>query len=214
MRLRNKPWAKDFLNEHPTIVIEDGKTYKGAWRERLGHTGQVHLEIGTGRGAFITELARRNPDVLYIGMEKYTSVIVDVLQKVLDLGLKNVVLLNEDATTLTDYFAPNEVNALFLNFSDPWPKDRHAKRRLTSDRFLVQYDEVVAPEGRLTFKTDNRLLFEYSLVSFAGYGAQLEEVQLNLHAVCGEENVETEYETKFKAKGPIYRAVVDVHAKR
>ncbi|MGL4522091.1 MAG: tRNA (guanosine(46)-N7)-methyltransferase TrmB [Bacilli bacterium] len=209
MRLRNKPWAKDFCQENSEIVIQDAKDRKGKWSDQFANKAPIYLEIGTGRGGFIVEMAKRNPEINFIGIEKFTSVIVDVVAKIKEEGVTNVLLLNEDATNLLDFFEPNEIHQLFLNFSDPWPKDRHAKRRLTHENFLKQYEVVLVPDGVLQFKTDNRELFEFSLVSFSGYGAPLEEVQLDLHKVCDESNVMTEYEAKFSAKGnPIYRSLV------
>ena len=153
-------------------------------------------------------MTKQNPHLNFIGIEKFDSVMVRALEKVLEAGeLPNLKLLKIDAEDLTDIFAENEVEGVYLNFSDPWPKPRHAKRRLTHENFLTRYEQITVPNGYLRFKTDNRLLFEYSLVSVTGYGMKLEDVALDLHQrEALDWNIMTEYEEKFSAKGqPIYR---------
>ena len=162
-----------------------------------------------GKGRFIMELAQKNPGINYIGIERYSSVLLRGLQKRAELELDNIFFMCIDAKTLADVFAPGEVNRIYLNFSDPWPKDRHAKRRLTSPEFMAVYDSVLAPEGTVEFKTDNRGLFDYSLESIPAAGWTVKAHTFDLHhSDMAEGNVMTEYEIKFSAKGqPICKLV-------
>ena len=206
MRLRNKPWAKDALAAHPEMVIQDPAQWKGRWHERFGNNNPIHIEIGSGKGQFVSGMARQNPNINYIGIEIQESVLVVALEKALLADVPNLQLLHVNGGQVTDYFEDGEVDQIYLNFSDPWPKKRHAKRRLTHESFLVGYEKVLPPFGELHFKTDNRGLFEYSLVSFSQYGMKLNGVWLDLHASDFEGNVMTEYEQKFSNKGQvIYR---------
>ena len=206
MRLRNKPWAKDALASHPEMVIQDPAQWKGRWHERFGNNNPIHIEIGSGKGQFVSGMARQNPNINYIGIEIQESVLVVALEKALAADVPNLQLLHVNGGQVTDYFEDGEVDQIYLNFSDPWPKKRHAKRRLTHESFLVGYEKVLPPFGELHFKTDNRGLFEYSLASFSQFGLVLKQVWLDLHQVEFEGNVMTEYEEKFSAKGhPIYR---------
>lgn len=206
MRLRHKPWAKDFMVEHPDVVIfEDEK--KKDWKEIFGNENPIHVEVGTGKGQFVIGMAKANPDVNYIGIEHFDSVIVSALEKVIEAEKPiNLRLIRGNGANIEDLFTKGELDRLFLNFSDPWPKTRHAKRRLTHAAFLSRYENVLKKDGEIHFKTDNRKLFEYSLVSMSEYGMILKEVSLDLHAQMPEDNIMTEYEEKFSAKGqPIYR---------
>ncbi|WP_163526682.1 tRNA (guanosine(46)-N7)-methyltransferase TrmB [Halobacillus ihumii] len=206
MRLRHKPWADDYMDDNSHIVIRSPFEWKDSWNEAFDKDQPLHLEIGSGKGQFIAGMGKQHPDTNFIGIERVKSVIVGALKKVLDAETENVRLINEDAQDLRDLFAPNEVDHIYLNFSDPWPKSRHEKRRLTFHTFLEQYEDVLKPGGELTLKTDNRGLFEYSLASFSQFGMVLEEVSLDLHELEDSLNVPTEYEEKFSAKGqPIYR---------
>ncbi|WP_404453719.1 tRNA (guanosine(46)-N7)-methyltransferase TrmB [Virgibacillus necropolis] len=209
MRQRNKPWADDFLQEHRELVIAEPKENKSKWKEVFGNTNPIHLEIGTGKGQFIVGMAKQYPNINFIGIEMAKSIIVDAAQKVKDSEQKNVILLNENANDLEELFAENEVSTIYLNFSDPWPKNRHEKRRLSYHTFLAKYERLLTKNSDLIMKTDNRSLFEYSLVSFSKYGLQLKEVSLDLHQLDDPTNVMTEYEEKFSSKGqPIYRCQV------
>lgn len=209
MRLRNKPWAEDYIAEHPQYVLQNAEEIKGKWAEQFGNNNPIHIEIGMGKGQFIVESARLNPEINFIGIEQQSSVIVTALEKQVEAELPNLKFLHENGRDLTDYFSNGEVNRIYLTFSDPWPKNRHEKRRLTYKTFLKVYETLLSEDGQLHFKTDNRGLFEYSLVSFSNYGMLLEEVFLDLHESDYEGNIMTEYEEKFSAKGhPIYR----VHA--
>ncbi|WP_010303844.1 tRNA (guanosine(46)-N7)-methyltransferase TrmB [Kurthia senegalensis] len=207
MRLRNKPWAEDYLNEHQDLVVPNPEDYKGRWNELFGNDNPVHIEVGTGKGQFITGMAKANPDINYIGIELFDSVIVIAAKKAVDAGQpSNLRLLNVNGDKLEEYFAKGDVSRVYLNFSDPWPKKRHAKRRLTHANFLCLYENVLIDEGEIHFKTDNRGLFEFSLMSLTDYGMQLKLVSLDLHNDDVEDNIMTEYEEKFSSKGqPIYR---------
>ena len=206
MRLRNKPGALDKILAHPQFVVQHPEHWRGRWRERFGNDHPIHIEIGMGKGRFVTEMARLHPEVNYIGIELQTSVVVVALDKVIAADLPNVQLLHVHGGDVTDFFAPAEVARIYLNFSDPWPKTRHEKRRLTHRRFLAAYEQVLSPDGALHFKTDNQRLFEYSLGSLSQYRMILQQVWLDLHNSTFEGNVMTEYEQKFASRGQrIYR---------
>jgi len=206
MRQRNKPWADDFIQENANLIVPDPAAHRGNWQALFGNNNPIHLEIGTGKGQFIAGMAKQYPEINFIGIELAKSVIVNAAQKVLEEAVPNVILLNQNAKDLREFFQANEIATIYLNFSDPWPKTRHAKRRLTYRSFLEQYEEILQDGKGIVQKTDNRALFEFSLVSYSQYGMRLEEVSLDLHALEDPENVKTEYEEKFSAKGqPIYR---------
>ncbi len=206
MRVRNRKGAGELLANHPQYVISNPEECRGKWSEIFGNDHPIHIEVGSGKGAFITGMARQHPDINYIGIDIQLSVLSYALDKVLAAGVPNVKLLRVDGSSLTNYFAPAEISRLYLNFSDPWPKKRHEKRRLTYKTFLETYQEILPEKGEIHFKTDNRGLFEYSLASFSQYGMTLQQVWLDLHASDFEGNVMTEYEEKFSNKGQvIYR---------
>ncbi|MBM7585028.1 tRNA (guanine-N7-)-methyltransferase [Bacillus pakistanensis] len=209
MRLRHKPWAGEKLGQYPQYAIADPETHKGNWAEVFGNPNPIHIEVGTGKGQFVTEMARANPDINYIGIELYDSVIITALDRLIEAELPNVKLLNVNAKDLKEYFEKGDVDRVYLNFSDPWPKNRHEKRRLTYKDFLKLYEEILVDEGEIHFKTDNQGLFEYSLQSFSHYGLLLTYLSLDLHKSEFEGNIMTEYEEKFSAKGQrIYRCEV------
>lgn len=209
MRLRNKPWAKDKLAEYPQYVIASPEQYKGNWDKVFQNDQPLHIEIGTGKGRFITEMAKAHPDINYIGIELFDSVIITALDRCIEANIPNVKLLNVNAKDLMDYFAKGDVDRIYLNFSDPWPKKRHEKRRLTYKDFLKTYENILVDEGEIHFKTDNQGLFESSLKSFSEYGCLLTYVSLDLHRSDFEGNIMTEYEEKFSQKGNrIYRSEV------
>ena len=219
MRLRNIPGSQERILENKyTIQTDgaDGADYRGKWaKEFFRNDHPIHIEVGMGKGKFILEMARQNPDINYIGIEKYSSVLVRALDHREELESDNLLFLRMDAEDIDQYFAPGEVAKIYLNFSDPWPKDRHAKRRLTSTRFLERYDNILTPEGRVMFKTDNKDLFDFSLEQVEEAGWILENHTYDLHhSEYNEGNVMTEYEEKFSAKGnPICRLVAYRHAK-
>lgn len=210
MRQRNKPWADDFLQDNDHLILKKPSQYKGNWKKDIfQNEAPIHVEIGVGKGQFITEMAKRNPDVNFVGIELAKSIIVTAGEKVLDSGLKNVYLMRENAEDILDIFAEGEIAALYLNFSDPWPKNRHEKRRLTFRTFLNKYKHILKADGKIRMKTDNPDLFEYSLVSFSQTGMVLDEVNMNLHQIPRPEHVMTEYEERFTRQGkPIYHCTV------
>ena len=206
MRVRKRKGAEEHLANHPQYVILEPEAAKGKWRELFGNDNPIHIEVGSGKGAFITGMAQQNPNINYIGIDIQLSVLSYALDKVLASGAENVKLLRVDGSSLTNYFEDGEVDMMYLNFSDPWPKSRHEKRRLTYKTFLDTYKQILPENGEIHFKTDNRGLFEYSLASFSQYGMVINKVWLDLHASDYEGNVMTEYERKFSEKGQvIYR---------
>ncbi|WP_059103766.1 tRNA (guanosine(46)-N7)-methyltransferase TrmB [Shouchella shacheensis] len=206
MRLRHKPWAREEIQKRPHIVVQEPGENRGKWKGIFGDGRPLHVEVGTGKGQFLTEMAKLHPATSFIGVERYESVLLTAMERVEQEDLENVKLLSEDVANLRDFFAPREVDRFYINFTDPWPKKRHEKRRLTHEGFLKLYEEVLTPGGDIHVKTDNQTLFEYSLHSFSKYGLILNNVSLDLHNSEMEGNVLTEYEERFVAKGlPIYR---------
>ena len=181
MRLRNKPGAPAKIASYPQYIVDTPETWKGKWHERFGNQNPIHIEVGTGKGRFVTDMAKLHPEINYIGIELQMSVVVVALDKLIAEDLPNLQLLHVNGGALSQYFEKGEVNQVYLNFSDPWPKTRHEKRRLTSADFIANYESILIPEGEIHFKTDNQGLFEYSLHSFSKYGMILEQVWLNLH---------------------------------
>ena len=208
MRLRNVPGAREVMVENEYVFTEP-EGMCGTWNEVFGNDNPMHIEIGMGKGTFITTLAGMNPDINYVGIEKYSSVLLRAVEKQDELQLPNLRFIRMDAENINEVFGVDEVDRIYLNFSDPWPKDRHAKRRLTSTHFLGLYDQLLAPEGRVIFKTDNRGLFDFSLEQVPEAGWILENYTYDLHnSEYNEGNIMTEYETKFSAMGtPINRLV-------
>lgn len=206
MRLRNKPWAQDKLNDYPQYVPQNPREVKGKWQSRFEKEQPIHIEVGSGKGQFIVEMAKAHPDINYIAIEIQTSVIVTILEKQIEEQLPNLQILHGDGGDLTEFFNEGEISLLYLNFSDPWPKTRHIKRRLTSPNFLKQYEVILPDKGEIHFKTDNQGLFEYSLSSMSEYGMTFKQVWLDLHKSNYEGNIMTEYEEKFSSRGNrIYR---------
>lgn len=213
MRLRHIPGAEETIAQSP-FVIQEPQLQKGSWSQLFGNPGPIEIEVGMGKGRFIMEMAKNHPTINYIGIERYSSVLLRAVQKrreleLSDIHLSNLYFLCVDAKMLDQFFAPGEVSRIYLNFSDPWPKDRHAKRRLTSPQFLSVYEKILAPKGVVEFKTDNRGLFEYSLESIPAAGWNIKEQTFDLHrSPMAEGNIMTEYEAKFSAEGkPICKLV-------
>lgn len=208
MRLRNIPGARDEIAVN-RFVIQNPEEYKGNWKEKFGNDNPIHIEVGTGKGQFIVKLAEQNPDINYIGIEKFSSVLIRAVEKQEEAELPNLLFLRFDAENIENLFAESEVDRIYLNFSDPWPKDRHAKRRLTSTRFFARYEKFLSHEGYVAFKTDNIDLFRFSIEQVKESGWRLEDVTFDLHnSSYSEGNVMTEYEERFSAKGnPICRFV-------
>lgn len=205
MRLRKVKDADIKLAQNERDFVADPANYKGKWYEVFGNNNPIHIEIGMGKGQFLTELALRNPNINYIGIEKFTSVILRASEKLETIEVSNVRIINVDALNLNEFFEVGEVDRIYLNFSDPWPKNAHAKRRLTSNRFLPIYETILNKDGEIHFKTDNRLLFEFSLESLNNYGLILSNISLDLHKSDYPDNIMTEYEERFSQFGPIYR---------
>jgi len=207
MRLRKIPRASEYIASQPELAVVGGEDLKGDWQQVFEKPQAIHIEIGMGKGGFINEIARQNPTINFIGIELYDSVLLRSLEKLAENPLPNLRLLHANAANLKDVFAKGEVSKIYLNFSDPWPKVRHAKRRLTHEGFLSVYQEILELDGKLQLKTDNRSLFEYSLWSFNHYGMKFSDVSVDLHANpdAYPDNVLTEYEAKFCGLGqPIY----------
>ena len=210
MRLRHIRGAEETIAESP-YVIQEPELHKGSWNQVFGNDNPIQIEVGMGKGRFIMELAQQNPDINYIGIERYSSVLLRGLQKRAQLELNNIYFMCIDAKNMADYFAPGEVNKIYLNFSDPWPKARHAKRRLTSREFLARYDQILVPDGKVEFKTDNKELFEFSLeeVEEAGWNLEASTFDLHHNEEMVQGNVMTEYEEKFSSMGnPICKMVI------
>ena len=197
MRLRNLK-DKDILVENCDYLIKDGESLKGKWQVEFGNNNAIHIEIGMGKGDYIYHMALKYPNINFIGIEKYSGVIARAIKKYPD-KLANLRIINMDALNLNDVFS-KEVETIYLNFSDPWPKKRHASRRLSSEVFLKIYDDVFKNKKRIVMKTDNLILFQSSLVSLSEYGYVLRDVNLDL-ASSEIENIPTEYEIKFMKLG-------------
>lgn len=208
MRLRKVKNASERLKaDNNKYYVEHPEEYKGNWRGLFNNDNPIHIEIGCGKGQFMITLAKRNPDINYIAIEKYDSVLLRTLEKAMENDIDNLKLTCLDANKITDYFASDEVDRIYLNFSDPWPKSCHAKRRLTSKLFLDQYKIILKETGEIFQKTDNRGLFEFSLESFNENGFHLSHISLDLHkdTLKYPDNITTEFEDKWSKLGPIYR---------
>lgn len=209
MRLRNVKGARDVMASSE-YVFADPENMAGTWQDIFGNENPVHIEIGMGKGKFITTLAGLNPDINYVGIEKYSSVLIRAVEKQNELQLPNLKFIRMDAELITNIFGKDEVDQIYLNFSDPWPKDRHAKRRLTSKEFFARYNEILKKDGEVHFKTDNRDLFDFSLEEVENAGWKLKAHTFDLHndEVLNAGNIMTEYETRFSEEGkPINKLI-------
>ena len=210
MRLRNVPGAREVMVENEYVFTEP-EGMKGTWHEVFGNDNPVRIEIGMGKGRFLMDMARLYPEINFIGIEKYSSVLLRAVQKLEEEELPNVRLIRMDAEDLENVFAQGELDRIYLNFSDPWPKDRHAKRRLESRQFLARYNQILKKDGTIEFKTDNRALFDFALEEVEAAGWTLNEKTFDLHADArlNEGNVMTEYEERFSAQGnPICKYII------
>lgn len=207
MRVKHKKWAVPLMEAHPEMMTMDPASFKGRWQERFAKPQPLQVEVGMGKGQFIIGMAKAQPEINFIGLEIESTVAAIALKNALPEQLPNLTLVRGDGAGLDTYFEDGSIDRLYLNFSDPWPKTRHEKRRLTYKTFLANYQQVVKPGGGLEFKTDNQGLFEYSLTSLNNFGMIFDDVWLNLHeSPENEGNVETEYEQRFASLGqPIYK---------
>ena len=209
MRLRNVKNAREIL-ENSKYFIKDYKNYKGNFKKIFNNDNEIRIEIGMGKGKFITTLAMENPDINYIGIEKYSSVLIRAIERCEEIEVPNLRFIRMEAEYICDVFEKGEVDRIYLNFSDPWPKDRHAKRRLTSKQFFERYDVILKKDGIVEFKTDNDLLFQFSLEQVPEAGWELIEQTWDLHndERLMQGNVMTEYESKFSQMGnPIHKLI-------
>ncbi len=204
MRLRKKPHTDEKLqNFIDFVTVGDVEPIK------KDSANELHVELGTGKGDFITQIAERNPQINFIGLEVEATCVLAAARKVREKNLSNVRLIVFDVSNIAEIFSEHEVDRLYINFCDPWPKKRHAKRRLTNIKFLEQYKKILKVGGEIFFKTDNRALFDYSLEQFALAGLEVRDVTNDLHASEPPENIRTEYENKFSEQGvPINFCVV------
>ena len=212
MRLRNIPGSREAIASSDFVIHEDVMTEKkGHWNEVFGNSLPIYIEVGMVKGQFITRMASMHPDRNFIGIEKYSSVLIRALEKREQMtDLHNLYFLRMEAEDLPQVFAPGEAAGIYLNFSDPWPKDRHAKRRLTSRDFLARYEQILAPGGHVEFKTDNQDLFRFSLEEIRAKNWILEASTFDLHRdpVLNQNNIMTEYEEKFSSMGhPICKLI-------
>lgn len=212
MRLRNISGSREVIAASLYVVPEEELfDCPGKWCELFGNTNPLHIEIGMGKGKFVHTMAQEHPEINYIGIEKYSSVLLRAVQKMEENPLPNLKFIRMDAEDIAKVFAPGEVDRIYLNFSDPWPKDRHAKRRLPSREFLKRYDVILKKEGILEFKTDNRILFDFAVEELepAGWKAQVITYDLHSDAELMKDNVMTEYEEKFSSMGnPICKYII------
>lgn len=201
MRLRRDPRATEYINNDKR-VIKDPEQYKGRWNEIFGNDYPIHVEFGCGKGGFITELAKRNPNINYIAAEKAETVVYKACKKANDTEVpKNLYFLYFDVANCMDIFNEGEVSRIYLNFSDPWPKKRHAHKRLTYREFLKKYEHILGQTGEIHYKTDNKSLFASSIEEFSLSGWLMKNVTLDLHNSDMEDNIMTEYEQKFSELG-------------
>ncbi|MCI9199545.1 MAG: tRNA (guanosine(46)-N7)-methyltransferase TrmB [Lachnospiraceae bacterium] len=212
MRLRNITGSREIIGES-VFVVHEPEQQKGNWRNIFGNNNPIHIEIGMGKGRFLMDMAKVYPSINYIGIEKYSSVLLRAIQKMEreEQPLSNVRFIRMDAETIGNVFEIEEVDRIYLNFSDPWPKDRHAKRRLPSREFLARYDKILKKEGQLEFKTDNKDLFLFALEELEPAGWKAEKISFDLHRDkdMSEGNIMTEYEEKFSSIGnPIYKYII------
>lgn len=204
MRLRNITGSREVIAESPYVVKEAVlEKCPGTWHALFGNSNPIYIEIGMGKGRFIHTMAKEHPDINFVGIEKYSSVLLRAIQKMEEEELPNLKFIRMDAEDIAKVFGPGEVDRIYLNFSDPWPKDRHAKRRLPSREFLGRYDVILKREGRLEFKTDNRDLFDFAVEELgpAGWKAQAITYDLHRDETLMQGNVMTEYEERFSAMG-------------
>lgn len=212
MRMRKLPWAEDFLKEQ-VVVVKNASSNAGHWKEKTG-CERLHVEVGTGKGDYWIQMAQRYPKEGWVGIEKNNNVAALAVRKYtrMEHPQSNMLFINEDAEHIQEWFANGEVDVIHLNFSDPWPKKRAHKKRLSNEKFIEQYAAILQDDGEIQMKTDNSALFEYSILEFQNAGWFLHEVSVDFRRDLHEEDVVTEYEHRFMEKGqPIYRAIWKKH---
>lgn len=206
MRMRKKKNCGARMERCESVWVKEPESCKGKWREVFGNDNPIHIEIGCGKGSFVRGMAQMYPNVNFVAVEKVEDVIVMAMEKAVEAGLSNVRFTDMDAERIEDFFEFDEAERIYLNFSDPWKKNKQAKRRLTHKNFLDRYKKILKPGNQIWFKTDNKQLFEFSLNSFCAEDFKLSSITLDLHNLGFEGNVMTEYETRFVELGqPIYR---------
>ena len=213
MRLRKKPHTLEKLENFSDFVTVEkiDSSRAGNWQKIFGNENPLHVELGTGKGDFICAMAEKNPQINFVGIEMEAEVVLKAARKIDEKNLPNVKIIVFNVNQIEEIFAENEIDRLYINFCDPWPKKRHAKRRLTYITFLQKYQKILKPAGEIHFKTDNRALFDFSLEQFELANFKVREISYDLHANEPPENVRTEYENRFSAAGvPINRCVVVV----
>ncbi|GIO38541.1 tRNA (guanine-N(7)-)-methyltransferase [Paenibacillus antibioticophila] len=219
MRLRGRKGIREELEQQQDLVVLDPRGYKGKWAQVFGNDRPLYIELGMGKGQFVSGMSFKHPACNFVGMDMYDELIRRASEKVRSIWSgtpegepSNVRLALGNIESIEEFFAPGEVSRIYLNFSDPWPKKKHARRRLTHPRFLDKYCSLLNQEGEIHFKTDSRELFEFSLNAFAAKGLQMSNISLNLHKDgINEQHVMTEYESKFSKQGmPIYRCEVKI----
>lgn len=211
MRLRKKPHTLEKLENFSKFVTTEkiDSSRAGNWRKLFNNENPLHVELGTGKGDFICQMAENNPEINFVGLEMEAEVVLKAARKIEEKNLKNVKIVVFNVNNIQEVFAENEIDRLYINFCDPWPKKKHAKRRLTYITFLQMYKKILKPDGEIHFKTDNRALFDFSLEQFELANLKVSDVSYDLHANEPPENIRTEYENRFSAEGvPINRAVV------
>lgn len=205
MRMRKRNNLVPRMEACSAIWLRDAEKLRGNWRSLMPNAKEIRLEIGCGKGKFTVETAAAEPDVLILAVERVQEAMLLGMERALAMGLKNVYFLSIDAAALEDYFAEGEVDLIYLNFCDPWPRKKNAKRRLTYHTFLDKYRKVLKKGGEIHFKTDNAPLFEWSLEEFAAHGWEVHHLTRDLHA-NGPVGIMTGYEEKFYQLGtPINR---------
>lgn len=210
--MRKLPWAEEFIKEQD-VVKKEPASYAGKWKDYLG-SDSIHVEIGSGKGDYWIQMSQMYPSIAWIGIEKNNNVAALAVRKYVGLEQQpeHVAFINDDAEQIEQWFAPGEVDVIHLNFSDPWPKKRAHKKRLSNEKFIRQYASILKEQGEIQMKTDNTALFEYSVLEFQKLGWFLHEFSVDFRRVAHEEDAITEYEHKFMSKGqPIYRAVWKKH---
>ncbi len=206
MRVRFDKNAEQTLEQNE-IYIKDVQDINGKWKEIFKNDNPLHLEIGMGKGNFILNMAKEFPNINFIGMERNKTILAKAVKKIEKENIKNIRVMSNDAIELEEIFNENELDKIYLNFSDPWPKSKHYKRRLTYKDYLERYDYVLKQDALIEFKTDNQVLFEFTIMEICNTKRTMEYISLDLHNT-NEFNIMTEYEEKFSKKGNrIYKLV-------